>query len=231
MPSKQQKKVDKAEQREIEKQKQLQDLKEDQQWEKGTNKRGLQKIQQQTEKQDEKMRNAKEMKELLTAEEESLGSGKKSKPRNKKGDDFELLKTLATLPKSKAQKEKEEKLRKKEEQRKIEEQQKIEKQELIQKQEQEENKLQQKGIVTNSDIYIPNENNNEEFSYANSIDNALEILNENDEDPKIKDIFKEFYKTQFQLLKEENPGLRLNQYKERIYKLWKKSSENPYSNK
>tara|TARA_E500000178_G_scaffold345757_1_gene396179 strand:- start:1012 stop:1707 length:696 start_codon:yes stop_codon:yes gene_type:complete len=231
MPSKQQKKVDKAEQREIEKQKQLQDLKEDQQWEKGTNKRGLRKLQQQTEKQEEKMRNAKEMKELLTAEEESLGSGRKSKTRNKKGDDFELLKTLATLPKSKAQKEKEEKLRKKEEQRKIEEQQKIEKQELIQKQEQEENKLQQKGIVTNSDIYIPNENNNEEFSYANSIDNALEILNENDEDPKIKDIFKEFYKTQFQLLKEENPGLRLNQYKERIYKLWKKSPENPYSNK
>ena len=231
MPSKQQKKVDKAEQREIEKQKQLQDLKEDQQWEKGTNKRGLQKLQQQTEKQEEKMRNAKEMKELLTAEEESLGSGRKSKTRNKKGDDFELLKTLATLPKSKAQKEKEEKLRKKEEQRKLEEQRKIEKQELMQKQEQEENKLQQKGIVTNSDIYIPNENNNEEFSYANSIDNALEILNENDEDPKIKDIFKEFYKTQFQLLKEENPGLRLNQYKERIYKLWKKSPENPYSNK
>ena len=56
-------------------------------------------------------------------------------------------------------------------------------------------------------------------------------MNENNEDPKIKDIFKEFYKIQFQLLKEENPGLRLNQYKERIYKLWKKSPENPYSNK
>ena len=39
------------------------------------------------------MRNAKEMKELLTAEEESLGSGRKSKTRNKKGDDFELLKS------------------------------------------------------------------------------------------------------------------------------------------
>ena len=47
----------------------------------------------------------------------------------------------------------------------------------------------------------------------------------------VRDIFKEFYKTQFQILKEENPGLRLNQYKERIYKLWKRSSENPYSNK
>ena len=83
MPSKQQKRADKVEQREIEKQKQLQDLKEDQQWEKGTNKRGLQKLQQQTEKQEEKMRNAKEMKELLAAEEQSLGPGKKSKSKKK----------------------------------------------------------------------------------------------------------------------------------------------------
>ncbi len=230
MPSKQQKKINKAEQREIENQQQTQVLQEEQSWEKGTNKRALSKIKQQNEKQEEKMRNANEMKELIATEEESLGSGKKSKSK-KKGDDFELLKTLATLPKSNAQKEREEKLRKKEEQRKLEEQRKIEKDEFVQKQELEEKKLLQKGIVNNSDAYIPNENNEEEFKYASSIDNALGLLNEDEQDPKVKDIFKEFYKTQFQLLKEENPGLRMNQYKERIYKLWKKSPENPYSNK
>ena len=230
MPSKQQKKNDKAEQREIEKQRQQQILQEENSWEKGTNKRAISKLQQQNEKQEEKMRNAKEMKELLAAEEESLGPGKKSKSK-KKGDDFELLKTLATLPKSKAQKEREEKLKKKEEQRKLEEQKKLEKQELMQKQELEEKRLLQKGIVNNSDIYIPNQNNDEETNYTGSIDDALDLLNEDEKDPKVRNIFKEFYNIQFSILKEEQPGLRLNQYKERIYKLWKKSPENPYSNK
>ena len=230
MPTKQQKKNDKAEQRETEKQKQKQLLEEEQSWEKGTNKRALSKIQQQNEKQEEKMRNAREMKELLAAEEQFLGPSKKSKSK-KKSDDFELLKTLANIPKSKAQIEREEKLKKKEEQRKLEEQKKLEKDELLQKQQEKERRLLQKGIVDNSDIYFPIQNNDEEFDCVSSIDNALDLLNEDEQDPKVKDIFKEFYKTQFQILKEENPGLRLNQYKERIYKLWKRSSENPYSNK
>ena len=176
MPSKQQKKNDKAEQREIEKQKQQQLLQEEQSWEKGTNKRALSKIQQQNEKQEEK-------------------------------------------------------IQKKEEQRKLEEQKKLEKQEQMQKQEQEEKKLLQKGIVDNRDVYIPNQNNDEESNYTGSIDDALDLLNEDEKDSKVKDILKEFYNRQLPILKEEQPGLRLNQYKERIYKLWKKSPENPYSNK
>jgi len=229
MPSKQQKKNDKVEQREVEKQQQQQHLQEEQSWEKGINNRALSKLQQQHEKQEEKMRNAKEMKELFAAEELVLGSVQKLKSK-KKGDDFELLKTLATLPKSKAQKEKEEKLRKKEEQILLEEQRKIEKDLLLQKQQEEEKKWSQKGIVYSNEI-VTNHTENDEFNYASSIDSALELLNENEQDPSIKNIFKEFYKTQFQILKEEQPGLRLNQYKERIYKLWKRSPENPYSNK
>ena len=89
----------------------------------------------------------------------------------------------------------------------------------------------QKGIVDNRDVYIPNQNNDEESNYTGSIDDALDLLTEDEKDPKVKDIFKEFYNRQLPILKEDQPGLRLNQYKERIYKLWKKSPENPYSNK
>ena len=228
MPSKQQKRADKTEQREVEKHQQQQILQEEGSWEKGTNKRGLLKNQQQNEKQEEKMRNAKEMNELLITEEESLGQCKKSKSGKKKGDDVKLLHLLATMPKSKAQKDKEDKMRKKEEQRMLEEGRRKKKEESMQKQDEEDKKLLNKNIV-NNDILLTNIDNNH-TEYVNSIDEAINMFDSN-EDEVSNNGFKEFYKTQFQIFKEQNPGLRLNQYKERIYKMWKKSDENPYNNK
>lgn len=228
MPSKQQKRADKAEQREVEKHQQQQIFQEEGSWEKGTNKRSLLKNQQQNEKQEEKMRNAKEMNELLITEEESLGQCKKSKSGKKKGDDVKLLHLLATMPKSKAQKDKEDKMRKKEEQRMLEEGRRKKKEESMQKQDEEDKKLLNKNIV-NNDILLTNIDNNH-TEYVNSIDEAINMFDSN-EDEVSNNGFKEFYKTQFQIFKEQNPGLRLNQYKERIYKMWKKSDENPYNNK
>ena len=226
MPSKQQKKADKADQRLQDKQKQDQLLIDEQSWENGVDKRGLLKKQQLNDKHEEKMKNAKEKRELLAEEEKSLGSGKKAKSRKMKGDDFDLLnQSLAAMPKTKIQKEKEEKLRLKEEQRKLEQQKQIEKEEFLEKQRQQEKELKYKNIVDNSNMMMNKLDNN--HNHVNTIDDAIDLLND-DSDSTIA--FKEFYKIQYALLKEENPNLRLNQYKERIYKLWKKSPDNP-SNK
>ena len=225
MPSKQQKKADKAEQRLQDKQKQDQLLKDEQSWENGSNKRGALRKQQLNDKHEEKMKNAKEKRELL-AEEETIGSGKKSKTRKMKGDDFDLLnQSLASMPKTKVQKEKEEKMRQKEEQRKLEQQKQIEKEEFLEKQRQEEKELKYKNIVDNSNIMMNKLDNDE--NHVNTIDDAIDLLNDDGDSTMA---FKEFYRIQYSLLKEENPNLRLNQYKERIYKLWKKSPDNP-SNK
>lgn len=222
MPSKQQKKADKAEQRLQDKQKQDQLLKDEQSWENGSNKRGALRKQQLNDKHEEKMKNAKEKRELL-AEEETIGSGKKSKTRKMKGDDFDLLnQSLASMPKTKVQKEKEEKMRQKEEQRKLEQQKQIEKEEFLEKQRQEEKELKYKNIVDNSNIMMNKLDNDE--NHVNTIDDAIDLLNDDGDSTMA---FKEFYRIQYLLLKEENPNLRLNQYKERIYKLWKKSPDNP----
>lgn len=226
MPSKQQKKADKAEQRLQDKQKQDQLLRDEQSWENGSNKRGALRKQQLNDKHEEKMKNAKEKRELLAEEEETIGSGKKSKTRKMKGDDFDLLnQSLASMPKTKVQKEKEEKMRQKEEQRKLEQQKQIEKEEFLEKQRQKEKELKYKNIVDNSNIMMNKLDNDE--NHVNTIDDAIDLLNDDGDSTMA---FKEFYRIQYSLLKEENPNLRLNQYKERIYKLWKKSPDNP-SNK
>ena len=82
--------------------------------------------------------------------------------------------------------------------------------------------MKYKNIVDNSHITMNKVENN--LDNVNTIDDAIELFND-DGDSSIA--FKEFYKIQHALLKEENPNLRLNQYKERIYKLWKKSPDNP----
>ena len=192
----------------------------------GSNKRGALRKQQLSDKHEEKMKNAKEKRDLLAAEEVALGPGKKNKSRKMKGDDLDLLnKSLATMPKTNMQKEKEEKLRQKEEQRKIEQQKQIEREEFLAKQREKEKEMKFKNIVDNSNIVMNKFEN--DIDNINTIDDAIDLLN-NDGDSTIA--FKEFYKIQYLLLKEENPNLRLNQYKERIYKLWKKSPDNP-SNK
>ena len=39
--------------------------------------------------------------------------------------------------------------------------------------------------------------------------------------------YKDFEERMLPIIKAENPGLRLSQYKEKVYNLWKKSPENP----
>ena len=222
MPSKKQKRENKAEQK---LQNQLEEKKvqeEEKSWEMGTNKRSALKSQLQNEKHEEKMRLKQEKKELLAQEEELFGSGKKSKSnKSKNGDLFLLNQALSSAPKSKAQIQRENEMKAKEERKKMEEQRAIEKEEQKQRELQEEKEYSYKNIVK-QDVF-----EDKLQGVIGTIDDALDILDSSDDVLNNKDQYKEFYDKQLVLLKEENPNLRMNQYKEHIYKLWKRSSENP----
>ena len=222
MPSKQEKRANKHEQKMLQQHEQNKLNEEEMEWEKGTNKRALKKEQQQ-EKQLEKMNKAKEVKEMYEKEQEELGPGKKSKSKKDKKDDFSLLQVaLASVPKTKSQKLQEEKERQKQLHIKKNEQIKKEKQEKQIEKEKEEKMLISKNIVSNETF------DNVEESQIHTIDDALNQLND---DESIKNTFQLFYNKQIAILKEENPKLRLHQYKEHIFKLWKRSPENPANQK
>jgi hypothetical protein len=40
-------------------------------------------------------------------------------------------------------------------------------------------------------------------------------------------LYNAYYERQLPIMKEDLPGLKLSQYKDRIFEAWKKSSENP----
>lgn len=68
MPSKEQKKLDKREQNELNRLAEHQKYMEELEWEKGTDKRGIERRQQQNDKQLEKLRRKQERQELLEEE-------------------------------------------------------------------------------------------------------------------------------------------------------------------
>lgn len=68
MPSKEQKKLDKREQNELNRLAEHQQYMEELEWEKGTDKRGIERKQQQNDKQLEKLRRKQERQELLEKE-------------------------------------------------------------------------------------------------------------------------------------------------------------------
>ena len=112
-----------------------------------------------------------------------------------------------------------------EERKKIEEQRLIEKEEKVQRELLEEKELQYKNI-TKQELF-----EDKLQGVIGTIDDALDILDSSEDILKNKDHYKVFYEKQLIILKEENPNMRMNQYKEHIYKLWKRSPENPNNQK
>jgi uncharacterized protein YpmB len=65
---------------------------------------------------------------------------------------------------------------------------------------------------------------------AAGIDGALDVLNIGKSpagEPSKKALFKAFEERKMSELKEELPGLKMSQYKDKVFNLWKKSPENP----
>lgn len=234
MPSK--KALEKALQKEKELLALEEKMKEDANWEIGTNKKEFDRENKKNEKHSEKMKRQNEMKNLLLIEEETLSTnyGNRPKTRRNKNDDVYILnQALENTPITRAEKislqKKQEKDARKFQQLKLEK----EKEDKLQKAIEEENFYKKKNIIQNTKLMIDVNNNDlfEEHSiYATGIDNAINILSNDNKLDNIKLSFEEFYKEKLPIIKEQIPGLRLSQYQDKIKKLWKSSIENPMNN-
>lgn len=230
MPSKKDKAIERASQREKMKLEEEQRLKEEIEWEKGTNKRAADREAKKNQKFDEKMAKASEMKMLL-AEDEVEIKGKKTKLRKQKGDSLDLLnKALAEAPKSKKEKEKENRLKQLELNKQHSRQKELDMENERIKREKEAYLLRQKGIVENNKLEEINNTLDDDDIHSSGIDAALNVFS-NNQNMDIRSIYKSFYDEQLMILKENSPGLRLSQYNDKIHKLWKNSNLNPNKSK
>lgn len=77
--------------------------------------------------------------------------------------------------------------------------------------------------------------NKEDDVSASGIEDAINALGVDEAGPKgrinLKAEFKKFEDAELARLKEDQPGLKLSQYKERVWAAWQKSPENPMNDK
>jgi hypothetical protein len=196
-------------------------------------------------KEAERRRKAAEKAMLEAAEAEELsGVAKKGKTKKKGKDDFDLLNAaLASQPKTKAQKEADAKKAADEERRRKEESQREISEQRRKAEEEEIRRNAARGIVMNHTdrLMVPLNNRldeDEDFVHASGLDDALDTLQvaaggtpKFDEHPerRQKAAYQAYYNSMLPALREENPNLKLSQYKERIFDMWKTAPENPMS--
>lgn len=198
-------------------------------WKDGANNRKASRDAQAQAREDERRRRDAEKAKAL-ADEEASTSGiptVKKKKSKKKGEDVSALLAagLKNAPKSKVKKQEEEKRRKKEEARKR------------QQAAEEANRDKPKDTFFTKPPIEENLNRltlAEDQEVATSIDGAIGVLGSGsgtseDAHPerRRKAAYKAFEEAQLPLVRADFPGLKLSQYKEKIFDMWKRSPENP----
>ena len=214
----------KQKEKEEAKQKQEEEQLLDEYWNEGTNKKKAKKADMEHEKQAEKMRKAREMKELLEADEQSISTQSVKKSKKKKDDNFAALEAaLNSAPKTKAQKEAERKEQQRQQQKEQQQREHKEKEEEMERREQERLRNIKKGLsycheeVMHAQIDNSLSDDGEVFT---GIDDILQGLDGNAKEERRA--FQEFYQTQLPIMKEDNPGLKMSQYKDKIFQLWRR---------
>eukprot|EP00980_Cylindrotheca_fusiformis_P021506 scaffold8353_cov138-Cylindrotheca_fusiformis.AAC.37 len=202
-------------------------------WSKGANLRGLKKNETAAAKADEAARKRQEKAALLAEEEENLKSGKPkkiptlSKKGKKKKNDLSLLEDALVGAADKKVKSKRASERLKEEKEKLAQKQQPEKP-LDPLMANTENMIS----GTEDDLVGRKANKAVDTEAAGvGIDGALDALNIGlggpTAEPTRKALYKAFEERKMIELKQELPGLKMSQYKDKIFSLWKKSPENP----
>jgi hypothetical protein len=206
-------------------------------WNQGANMRSAVRAESAAQKADEAARKKREKAALLAEEEADLGSGGKPKKTptlskgkgKKKGNDLSLLenalvkgaekkmKATKQAEREKAEKLKAEQAKKKEEDAKPMDPLLASTQEMIR--------------GTADDLVGRNANKAlDEENAASGIDGALSALNIGGGPstvPSAKALYKAFEERMMPEVKADYPNLKLSQYKDKIFQLWKKSPENP----
>lgn len=228
MPSK--KKLQKALEKDREIQELQRKLEEDKHWNEGIDERGKKREEKQNKQQEEKMRKAKEMRELIARDEEIIDYSK-NRPKSRRGkrELNSLEKQLEDRPITKAERI----LREKEREKDADKfKQLLQEEKEREEEEKREKEYRKKNIVSNQNLFISVDNRSvfEENSVyqASTIEDAVNIFN--DDLPNENTLYKDFYQRNLPIVKNELPGLRLSQYKDKIRKMWKISYENPKNN-
>jgi len=191
-------------------------------------------------KEAEKLRKAAEKAALLAEDDAGLAevTVKKAKNKKKGKDDFaDLSAALAAAPKTAAQKAAERKAAE-DAKRKAENLKKAEAaKEAKALKEAEEAKKQRawaaKGMVANhtEDLMMHSKAHNklddEDILEVTGLDDAIDALSIDEKHPRMKQIYKAYAEAQLPILREEYPGLKLSQYKQKIYDNFQKAPENP----
>ncbi|KAG7353613.1 coiled-coil domain containing protein [Nitzschia inconspicua] len=205
-------------------------------WAKGSNNRGKARADEAAAKADEAARKKREKEALLAEEEAAMGSAGKpkktpalSKGKKKGGNDLSLLENALVSGAEKKMKAKKQAEREKAEQ---------------EKQEQAKRKEEEKPmdpLLANTEDMIRGTTDDlvgraankalDEENAVSGIDGALETLNISAGGPaaapSAKALYKSFEERLMPEMKKDYPGLKLSQYKDKIFQQWKKSPENP----
>ena len=211
-------------------------------WSQGANAKKLSRADELAAKQDEALQKRRERDALLAAEEasgpSSTSTAKKavSKSKGKKKDDLGMLEdALVTAAEKKAKQKKAAEAAAK---LKVEQEAK-QKAEKAAKE-----RAAMDPLLANTEQMIGNmiddetnntdvgrEANKARMNLDSGIDAALGTLNINQPEAvgggATKVTYADFEHRMLPIVKAENPGLRLSQYKEKVFQLWKKSPENP----
>ena len=91
--------------------------------------------------------------------------------------------------------------------------------------------MRKKGVVLQGDDLLRANRNREleEEGSATGLDNALNMLGmeEKEKSKNLKVLFNEFSERETPKVRADNPGLKLSQVKERVFRAWEKSPDNP----
>mmetsp|Transcript_29313 Transcript_29313/g.83362 ORF Transcript_29313/g.83362 Transcript_29313/m.83362 type:complete len:251 (-) Transcript_29313:36-788(-) len=204
-------------------------------WGKGANARAQSKSEEAAAKADEAARKKAEKAALLAEEEANLGPSKPKKApvlskqgKNKKKDNLSMLEDALVGAADKKVKAKRQADRLKEQKQKEEEAKKREEEVPIDPLLANTNMM----IAGTEDDMVGRAANRATMSenQASGIDGALESLNISagpQNAPSAKALFKAFEERMLPEVKADYPGLKLSQYKEKVFNMWKKSPENP----
>ena len=209
-------------------------------WEDGSNKKGATRQAEAAAKADEAARKRREKEALLAAEEASNVGGKVkktptlSKKNAKKGkkDDLSLLEDALVSGAEKKQKAKKQAERLKAQKLQEEERQRKEAQEAAEKAKDPLLANTEDMIRGTTDDLVGRAANKalDEDNAVSGIDGALQGLGigvDGSSVPSNKALYKAFEERMMVQMKEDYPGLKLSQYKDKIFQAWKKSPENP----
>mmetsp|Transcript_2784 Transcript_2784/g.4091 ORF Transcript_2784/g.4091 Transcript_2784/m.4091 type:complete len:254 (-) Transcript_2784:151-912(-) len=211
-------------------------------WSQGANLKGASRAEERERKQMEALAKRAEKKKLLEDEESGLPKSQAKKTKVKKKDipPWELA-LQDTQKKTRADKAREARKKEEERKKKAEEERQIELEQLSRRENKGSDNEYEESMMSapsRDDDLMENMNRIQgTHEVASGIDSILKDMSVSGEskdrhpEKRMKAAYKSFEQKMMPEVREEFPGLKRSQYKEKIFDMWKKSPENPMNQK